>query len=224
MRHHSLRIMKFWVFVSIFVLSGASLIFAEYAKKGWYGRLIFPIYSLRGSDFDGETSLSNGFLILVPKVETGSGFGLTFGKSLGIGEIELSYLRTTHASSFFESGGDSSIWIADLNLKVHFLKEKSIQPYALLGMGYSILTAKDFSMTLYETVNRNSDASFKGLGFSGGAGIAFYIHPKVSIDGELIFRFMWFDSAKTPYEEWWEIGVPMFGFGLNFIVGITYTF
>lgn len=110
----------------------------------------------------------------------------------------------------------------NLNCKFYFFSSayKPTQPYFLLGTGVSWLTVKDGAVAATSV----GDAIFRSV-FSTiniGGGITYYLNPKVSVSGELMYSWRNFNSVKGVRGE--GTMTDLNGSGLELNVGVTYTF
>lgn len=225
MRFNLLKIMGIWVVISMSMLGMAFTVSAEekkyYAKKGFYVGVTVP-YNTIGGDFDGETALiAPGEVILVPKVESNYGWGILIGGRGPSSAIELSYLRSTHDVTWLGAKGEADYNMVNLDFKGFFLADKPTQPYLLLGLCFPWLVVKDASADVYGDVG---DATFKGIGLNLGGGLAYYLHPKVSISGGVIYRWISYGSAEGVSGTDRDMEDRLGGSGLNFNVMTTFTF
>lgn len=201
----------------------AKLLFGPnlYIKEGFYlGGMV--LYHTIGGDFDGETMLTiSDEVFYVPKVEGNYGWGIVVGLRDPRFEAGLGFFGSTHDVSFFETEGEADYLHLDLNVKPNFLiADRPIQPYLLLGVGIGSLYVKDGSAT----TNDIGDASFRGIGLNVGGGIGYYFHPKVSISGGVLYRLMVYTSVTGVTETPRDLADRLGGSGVNFNIGIAYTF
>lgn len=226
-----LKIMGFWSMVFLFTLGSIPTVLAENnddALNGTYIGLTF-LYNSIGGDFNGEDYFDSGQeLLFIPKVKSNYGFGVSvgrrvpFNKNLGLAS-ELGYYRSTHDYTLLEvEGGEAIFNMLTLNARLYFSANKAIQPFINSEVAWAWLIAKDCSITTIEPI-RTGNASFSGLVLGVGGGIAYYIHPKVSIDAGIIFRFFMCGNAKGVLRETHDIE-SLLGISPNIILGIRYTF
>jgi hypothetical protein len=221
------KVVKCWVIVLIFIFYffTGSIVLAEeervyYAKNGFYMGVTTPYNTING-DFDGETILvASDEIVLVPEIENNYGWGILIGGRDKNGAVELSYLRSTHDASFLGAEGEAVYNMINLDLKGYFLADKPVQPYLLMGLCIPWLVVEDASATAYEV----GDVTFKGIGLNLGAGLAYYFHPRVSINGGVTYRWITYTSAEGVSGKNRSIEDELSGNGLSFNVGMAFTF
>lgn len=226
-----LKIMGFWSMVFLFTLGSIPTVLAENnddALNGTYIGLTF-LYNSIGGHFNGEDYFDSGQeLLFIPKVKSNYGFGVSVGKRVpfnkNLGMVsELGYYRSTHDYTLLEvEGGEAIFNMLTLKPRLYFSANKAIQPFINGELAWAWLIAKDCSITTIEPI-RTGNASFSGLVLGVGGGIAYYIHPKVSIDAGIIFRFFMCANAKGVLRETHDIET-LLGISPNIILGIRYTF
>lgn len=226
------KILGIWglVLILLFGMGSAgmgSAVSAEekyYAKQGTYIGLTLPYNAINGN-FDGESFLSRqSEIILVPKVESSFGWGILLGGRRQKWAGELSYLRSTHDVTWLGAKGEATYNIVSLDFKRYFLVDGPVQPYFLLGwIPYASFVVKDGSASSSGDVG---DATFTALltGLNLGGGLAFYLHPRVSLNGGIIYRLILFGDAEGVEGVTAPIEDPLSGSGLNLNVGIAFTF
>lgn len=188
------------------------------AKEGFYIGLSYENNSLPGEFDDSSYYTSATYGYNVPDVDSGSGFGITFGSRLQKGAAELSYHRSNHDTDtqFIDIGKqDSTYNLVDINLKIDVFDQGKLKPNILLGLGYSWLNI-DNSMT--DGIHY-SDETFTGFAGNLGTGLTYYFNPRLCINGEVIYRWQSYGHIEGE-----EIDENIGGGGINYTVGIAYTF
>lgn len=188
------------------------------------------LYNSFGGEFDGKTDFDFGEeIILVPKVQSDIGFGALLGlrhnfkKNNSIG-VELGYNYSAHDNArAIRSSVFSNMLFLDT--KYYFSANRAIQPFLNGEIAFSWLRVEEGSVTSLgpPEVARVGDASFCGLALGIGGGIAYYPHPKISINLGIIFRWLMLGYAKGELGELYDINT-LNAFNTNITVGITYTF
>lgn len=194
-----------------------------FAKQGTY-LAITGAYNEIGGDFDGQTVLSAPTeIVLVPEVQGDWGWGISFGGRGQKWAGELTYLRSKHDITFLGAKGEAVYNQVSLDFKRYFLVEKRLQPYLLFGwIPYAWLVEKDGSASATDV----GDATFLcvATGLNLGGGLAFYVHPNVSLHGGVIYRWISFGDAKGVEGVVRDIEESLDGSGVNYQIGITLTF
>lgn len=226
------RIIGFGFVVYLFFLGSTTLALAgnnNDASSGPYLGLTFLFNSFSG-DFDGKKYFDfNEETILVPKMKSGLGFGITLGSKYKLQRnkciaAELAYYHSTHDNARL-SGGARSVFfnMFTLNLKYYFLANKIIQPFFNGEFGLSKLSVEGGTLFGPPEVAIFGDASYRGLSVGIGGGIAHYPNPKVSINLGIIFRFLMVGSVKGEFVEAPDIET-LISINPNITIGITYSF
>ena len=211
------------VCILFFTFGIASSVTAQenyYAKDGLYIGFNIPFNNI-GGDFNGDTFLTDGFqVILIPEVESSSGLGISVGGRFSELAFELNYLSSTHDATFLGAKGEADYNMVNLDFKYYYSADKRFQPNLLFGLCVPWLVVKDGSSDGVDV----GDATFQGFGLNIGGGIAYYINPRVSISGGVIYRWISYHSAEGVSGGSQQLDDNLDGSGIDFNVGITYTF
>ncbi len=151
-------------------------------------------------------------------MDSGSGFGVIFGSRYTKGALELGYHRSTHdTNSLFVDIGkqDATYNLVDLNLKYDVFAKGKFRPNILLGVGYTWVTVNN-SMT---DGDNYSDETFTGGALNLGGGISYYLNPRWCINTEVIYRWQRYGRVEGV-----DLESALSGSGINYTVGIAYTF
>lgn len=186
-----------------------------------YVGFAFP-YNALGGGFNGRSVLAGTTQIVhVPKI--GSAYGYRAVLGLGFARdstspvretLEISYVQSTHNATWTGARSEADYHTIDLDAKAYFRPNKSLQPFFLFGVSvWSKLAAND-AAEAFPNVGR---ALFYGQGFNGGFGVAYFVHPRLSISGDVILRYIYLDVAND------DIDSPINGFGATYDIGLTYT-
>ena len=220
--------------ISFWMLKGLPYLFAalslcvtspvsadSYAKNGFYIGVAKTKVSI-GGDFDGQSYLTDGTeVILIPKINDGSGTSFQIGGRGGDTAFELNYLKSSHDATFSGATTKADFSMLSLDSRIFFMTNHPVQPYMLQGMIFTAnLTVKDGS----SNGSVVSDGRFRGLlGFNWGAGVSYYPIPSVSLNAGLVYRNMSFNQASGT-GDWKSLqdNLSVKGRQLNF--GLAYTF
>src|SRR4030042_590617 len=115
----------------------------EYAKSGFYIGYIFPYNSVRGSFSGDEILYAGNELILIPKFQDASGFGVAFGGKFSKGAIEFTYLKSKHSISWMGAERTDTYQMVTIDFKRFFLNKRRTQPFILAGASFPWITADD---------------------------------------------------------------------------------
>jgi hypothetical protein len=213
----------FWAVVLLSTLSISTGVLAQdtpYAKDGLYAGFNISYNTISG-DFDGNSFLASATeIIIIPKVEGGVGFGALLGLRFGKGALELSYQRSEHDATWLGAKGTVAYNIVDIDFKLYPSINSQLQPYLLVGMGIPWLVVHDGAATAFEV----SDATLLGIGLNIGGGLAYYIQPKICVNGGIIYRWINYSSATGVSSASNDIEGGLDGSGLTLKIGIAFTF
>ncbi len=228
------KTMRFFIIVVVLIfafgkISQLSANKKYYAKNGIYVGLTFP-HNTIGGDFDGVSFLTDGYdVALLPKVESNIGWGILLGMRGSQFAIELSYLISSHDITWLGAKGEADYSMAIFNTKYYFQSDKPIQPFIQCGIIFlPLLVVKDGYYNYHD--DYITDARYTStFGLNLGGGLSFYLHPLISIFGEIIYRGIIFDEVQNPTIEdedsfWLQTIEELDVSGFNFNIGITFTF
>ncbi len=224
MNYSASKLVLFITIVLIFNLSAVFTASAKskyFAKEGLYLEVILPKNNI-GGGFKGNTVLTDGDeVILIPKVIDNTGFGISLGtRFASIGSMEIGYINSQHDIEFLGAKGEADYNIINMDMKLHFSVVTPLQPFILLGVCFPWLTVKDGS----STYNKVADATFSGIGFNLGGGLAYYLSPRIFLDGRVIFRYLSYNNATGVSGTRKKIEDGLDGDGMDYNIGLGYTF
>lgn len=188
-------------------------------KSGFYIGVGAAYNSLEG-DFDGETVLIGCCdIILVPKVDNGTGYKVVLGGRTSRSAGEISYIQSDHDVTFLGAKGEAELKMLNFDWKPFFQSSQRIQPFILLGLNFTEFTLKDGSSDGFSV----GDAKFNGIGLNLGGGIAYYFTSRIALSVGLTYRWISFDSAEGvgPNE---SLADSLISSGFNVDTGMTFTF
>jgi len=139
--------------------------------------------------------------VLIPDLDVGGGGGVYASYRWHMNELMLQYSVTTYDGEFVGSprDHDTDIYDLDLNWRHYFLPQSPLQPYELLGFGWSRAELDNGS-----TLNDGNPPSFAtsedgqlkdGINVNVGAGVALYTLPWVVFYGQAMYRFVRYESS-----------------------------
>ena len=149
-------------------------------------------------DFDGDHALAGPTdVLLVPDLDIGAGAGLYLSYRWTMNEIVVQYSITEHDGSFSGSprDHDTTFYDLDFNWRHYFWEKSPLQPYGILGLGYSRAEI-DNGSTDQATGTIFEDAELKdGIVVNVGAGAALYTLPWVMFFGQGVYRFVRYPTS-----------------------------
>ncbi len=150
-------------------------------------------------DFDGDVALAGPTdLVLVPDLDVGAGLGLYVSYRWHMNELVLQYSITEHDGEFDGSPQehDTTFFDLDFNWRHYFLEKSPLQPYAILGLGWSRAEI-DNGTTDQATQTVFADAEIEnGVVVNVGAGAALYTLPWIVFFGQGMYRFVRYETSK----------------------------
>jgi len=154
------------------------------------------------NDFDGNTSLFGPTdVVLVPDLDLGGGAGVSVSYRWYMNELLLQYSATEHDGTFPGSTAehDTTLYDFDLNWRRYFWAKSPLQPYGLLGLGWSRASIENGSAD--NTPPPPPYANFQdaelldGINVNVGIGAALYTLPWLVFYGQAMYRFNRFESS-----------------------------
>jgi hypothetical protein len=150
-------------------------------------------------DFDGDLALAGPTdLVLVPDVDVGAGIGGYLSYRWHMNELMVQYSITENDGDFSGTGRDhdTTFYDLDLNWRHYFWERSPLQPYGLLGFGWSRAKIEDGS-TDQATGSVFQDAELKnGINVNVGLGAALYTLPWVVFFGQGMYRFVRYETSE----------------------------
>jgi len=175
--------------------------YAQEKEQGFFVDAHFAYNSI-GNGFNGEVTLiASDDIFLVPKFNTGIGFGLSVGFRYEELYAELAFQRTQHNFVWNGIEGDAvhSIW--SINIRRLFLKDSKLQPFLQIGW-IPVMPLKVNEGALLVSQNISSDAIFIGdiSNFNAGGGVEFALKPKISVRLSIVYKRAKYVSVKSSEE------------------------
>lgn len=150
-------------------------------------------------DFDGDMTLSGPTdLLLVPDLDVGGGGGVFLSYRWRMNELVVQYAITENDGEFSGSPQehDATFYDLDMNWRHYFMEKSPLQPYSILGLGWSRLEV-DNGSTDQATGTVFEDAEIEdGIVINVGAGAALYTLPWVVFFGQGIYRFVRYETSN----------------------------
>ena len=189
------RIGTAWVFAMLQMSAGSAWAQTEsFAKPGAYvGFLASPGTTFKGGSFDGVHYLyDSDQLVLIPHLSSADGLGFVVGGRFETGAIELTYVQADHPAAFAGASGVARTRVVNLDGKRFFLPSTRVQPYFTGGLAIPWLVVEEGAASR----TGGGDATFVGVGFNVGGGVAVYVHPRVALSAGYSYRLVVFPRVK----------------------------
>ena len=175
--------------------------YAQDKEQGFFVDAHFAYNSI-GNGFNGEATLiASNDIFIVPKFNTGIGFGLSVGFRYEELYAELAFQRTQHDFVWNGITGDAvhSIW--SINIRRLFLKDSKLQPFLQIGW-IPVMPLRVNEGALLVSQNISSDAVFIGdiSNFNGGGGAEFALKSKISVRLSIVYKRARYVSVKSSEE------------------------
>ncbi len=163
----------------------------SFARSGLSFSLKTTLSDLLG-DFDGNQTYQNSGpppneLLFVPDTDASAGIGFDIGMRWERYEMLFSWQETEYDADFGGAGKDTTISYIDLLFREYFWIDSHIQPFLVAGLGVSEANisggAQDAALNLSTGELRD------GINYNVGAGLAIFASPRLSVFGQLMYRF-----------------------------------
>lgn len=193
---------------------------------GFYFGSNFTYSGLSGEYFDGDHFFySSEEILLIPKLESSSGFNILAGWRMAGGGVEAGYTGSALDVTFAGLNGEAKYDLVFVRARAYPFESKNVQPALIFGVNYTWLTVLDASAT-YAAPANVTDAIYTGPGFEGGLSIDYFISPNVTLSAGCVFRllFLIFYEGATGYiYDYTEMDTVLTAtsveFNLGFLIG-----
>lgn len=197
---------------------------AAYNACGPYVQ-IAAAYNAVASGFDGKGYFaSDEELMLVPRLDPGTGWSAAVGWRWSANAFEISYCRSVHDCSYLDTAlSTASYNLVDLNFKHFYQIDRRFQPYfsADFGVpGWFGVKQGSFSTA---TGLANGDLSYTGLVLGGGGGVAYHLTPRFAVIAGAAARWFWITDLNTGAGVNWQVS-GLSAFSPAAVLGMTYVF
>jgi hypothetical protein len=204
-----------------------------------YVGLSFPYNTIFG-DFRGTKTLeftrgdNEAAVVLLPKIKSSFGWEMLLGARSQAFSVELTYVESDHetdqAYDLYDNlvypleRGESSFHTISVNALIHPQRHGEIQAYAQIGIGYPWLTIHNGMLigktevlagrATPDTTYYVTDETFSpvGLSYNFGAGLAYHLHPRLSLVGDFVVQYSPSYHVKHDDFESGEIHANFLGF------------
>jgi len=176
----------------VFGQTPPSLIPTEPGGGRWFLGGLAGGLSFRG-DLDGKLVLGDATKVFfIPSPERGTGLGLSVGRLEKKGLWSVSFFRSPHRVSFRGGTSASTFNAVLIDGRAYFLPRSPATPYIHVGIVLPWLAVRNGS-----TLNgAPRDATYLGLGVTGGAGLLVKISRYAYVSAGYLARWLAFLYAK----------------------------
>ncbi len=152
-------------------LAGAGGVSAQ-VRSGFIIGVMVPQVHIGGSDFSGDNYFDLGSeIILIPRLDPAWGWGIMAGIGAAEFDLEVYFLHAAPKAQLLFDSTTASFGAIGLNGRWYPLKPGVLRPYLNFAIDFSFLTVPQAAIVPYPSY-REGDASFLGLGLTGGIGLA----------------------------------------------------
>lgn len=173
----------------------------SFARPGLNISLKTTISDLLG-DFDGNQLYQNNAsppdqFLFIPDTDVSAGFGIDVGFRWERYEMLLSWQETEYDASFGGAGKDTTISYVDLLFREYFWIDSHIQPFLVAGIGVSEANIAGGAQDA--AANLSTGELRDGINYNVGGGLAFYVSSRLSLFGQLLYRFGRYETLDTSF-------------------------
>ncbi|HET9869016.1 MAG TPA: hypothetical protein VFR02_00770 [bacterium] len=200
------------LFTGLLLLTPARLL-ADEPTQFLYGRTYFGLLgtsaSMDGTGFGTATLLASQpyEATLVPSISQNFGWGAFLGRREGAFAAEVSFWQSVHQASWDGSypvswsgatpygqtlKGSATLNMVNVDFKMYFFTEQSLQPFVGLGVDVPWLETQDTSANGASVGN----AVFEGVGFDLGLGAEYYFDTTFSLVAGFYEKWTGFGQYK----------------------------
>lgn len=222
-----------------FILSLACLFTSTiYAEDSWTRKHFISLgagATITHGDLDGKSSIVAKDAeieesIFLPNLGSFLLPELTLGANLNQHTIALDFSYATPATNFAKGTilvdeTETSILRVGLGYRYNFFWPERFQVFTGLNYTFMHLSTEDNAFFKDEDNNdKRSSATLMGNGFSVNLGVAYFIHPRVSMELHGRFRTMIYSSISSDENGTCEINDPFVHFMEEVVLNISYHF
>lgn len=146
-----------------------------------------------GGDMDGESFVAGGGSAeILPDQDDGTGVKYLIGYYVSGGTFELSWVDTDHDGDWLGLETDSSYRSLNMDIKLPVGAEHRLRGQVILGVGFTSVEIENGSTDGF----REQDATFNGLDFRFGLGLAYELSERFILQGSLVKRYGSYDEVE----------------------------
>jgi len=167
------------------------------ADKGdFFFEVTTQYLSFSHRDLNGNMVLGNADQVFyIPRVTSGFGFGIGFGRRFRSGLWSLSYLSSGHDATFQGLKSTAVSNLVQFNARTFLLKNSKVKPFVYFGLAFPWLKVYDNAA---DKQGKIVDATYLGLGVNAGAGVLLPISSRMFFSGSVIYRYLAYLYANGP--------------------------
>ncbi len=154
------------------------------------------------TDFNGNQGVADPGMteaVFLVEFDPGIGFAAGIGYRFNEFAVELFYERTSFDTNLAGSDFDEAVMhTVNLEAKYFFMTDTPLQPYAQLGFVLPWLDTYQSAVAPVPPAPPTAigDGEFSGFGVSVGAGVSYYLTPKIAITGNAGWRQIWLNRVE----------------------------
>jgi hypothetical protein len=217
----------FVVLLGIFAPAEPSLAGPFTYKRKEFDFYISPLYVRQdlGGNMDGKSFYQgDGFIIAIPKIDPGYGWGaelgcqFNFNRKAGFG-MDFSYLSADLAAHWDSISMPAHSHVFNMDFREYLLPEYRLHTYVQLGMNAGFLTVDN----AYRSAGLIKSAEYTGLGFNLGLGAVCHLTGHLSVNGSMIYRYRSYGSVayETGGGEPAKLSPALHAPGIDYQLGIS---
>jgi hypothetical protein len=165
-------------------------------KGDFFFEVTTQYLSFSHRDLNGNMVLGNAAQVFyIPRVKSGFGFGIGFGRRYRSGLWSLSYLSSGHDVSFQQHKSTAVSNLVEFNARTFVLKTRALKLFVYLGLDFPWLKVYDNAA---DDRGRTYDATYLGLGVNAGAGVLVPVSARMFFSGSVVYRYLAYLYANGP--------------------------
>jgi hypothetical protein len=174
---------------------------AGFAREGVYVG-IAPQFdaTLDGDSFDGETvyqEIGGTETAILPRLDEKASFRVAVGFRSRPLALEFSYDRRSHSGTFVDEPIPAVYQAVNVDGRFFFLTSRRLQPHAVIGISFPLLTVEDGSVDDLESPTPSfGDARWRGTGLNTEIGVTAFVTPRIGISIGYAYRPIWFTTLR----------------------------
>jgi hypothetical protein len=165
-------------------------------KGDFFFEVTTQYLSFSHRDLNGSMVLGNAEQVFyIPRVKSGFGFGVGFGRRFRSGLWSLSYLSSGHDVTFQDRRSTAVSNLVQFNARTFVLKNPKMKLFLYVGLDFPWLKVYDNAA---DRQGKTVDATYLGLGVNAGGGVLLPISGRMFFSGSVIYRYLAYLYANGP--------------------------